>query len=196
MSFWSDPELQPKRQFRWLMEINGIPSWIVKKVNKPSFEISEATHKYLNHTFYYPGGIEYQKSEITLVDPLSPDATALILQILTDSGYRIPVTDEVTNTLSKASAVRALGEVRISQLDAGGAEVDAFTFVNAWISSAKFGDLDYEGDGLIDLTMSIRYDFVTMATHGSIDGILTGPVAGAPTATATTGTDNTVFDDI
>ena len=81
MAFWSSPTTSPKRQYRWIMNIGGIPQWIVKKVNKPGFSISESTHKYLNHTFYYPGRVEYEKTSVTLVDPVSPDAAAIMMRI-------------------------------------------------------------------------------------------------------------------
>jgi hypothetical protein len=194
-SFWFDPQLTPKRQHRWLMTINGIPQWLVKKVNKPSFEISEVKHNYLNHTFYYPGRVEYQKSEITLVDPVSPDAAGLMMQLLAESGYSLPTSMDVTNTITKARAVGAMGDVRITQIDGSGGMVDQFTFINAWLSSAKFGDLDYSSDELVDVTLSIRYDFVTMPAKGDIEGILTAdaqqPQLGAPGAA-----NGGVFEDL
>lgn len=162
MAFWSEHISQPKRQYRWVMNIGGIPQWIVKKVNKPGFTVSEASHKYLNHTFYYPGRIEYEKTSVTLVDPLVPDASAMMLNILYHSGYSIPDSPDDTVTMSKRASVEALGRVAIAQLDADGAIADEWIFRNPWISSIKFGDLDYEGDNLIDLTLELRYDFVEM----------------------------------
>jgi len=166
MAFWSAAEVSPKRQYRWVMNIGGIPQWIIKKVNKPGFSISEATHKYLNHTFYYPGRVEYEKTSVTLVDPVDPDATAIMMQILANSGYSIPTDANETVTISKKAATRALGNVVIAQIGAQGEAVDEFELVNAWLSSAKFGDLDYESDDLTDLTIEIRYDFVVMPIHG------------------------------
>ena len=163
MAFWSEHTSQPKRQYRWIMNIGGMPQWIVKKVNKPGFTVSEASHKYLNHTFYYPGRIEYDKTSITLVDPLVPDASAMMLNILYHSGYSIPDSQDDTVTLSKKKSVESLGRVTIAQLDADGAIADEWIFRNPWISSIKFGDLDYEGDNLIDLTLELRYDFVEMS---------------------------------
>ena len=169
MAFWSSPTTSPKRQYRWIMNIGGIPQWIVKKVNKPGFSISESTHQYLNHTFYYPGRVEYEKTSVTLVDPVSPDAAAIMMRILESSGYGIPNNPNQTVTISKKRATNALGNVIISQIGAEGQIVDQFEFINAWLSSAKFGELDYESDNLTDLTMEIRYDFVTMPIQGSTE---------------------------
>ena len=171
-NFWWNPKLSPKRQHRWLMSINGIPQWLVKKVNKPSFEVSEVKHNYLNHTFYYPGRVEYQKSEITLVDPVDPDAAGLMMRMLQNSGYRLPTSMKATHTITKEKATQAMGDVRISQIDGDGKIKDQFTFINAWLSSAKFGDLDYTSDELIEVQLSIRYDFVTMPISGPHKGYL------------------------
>ena len=55
--FWTDKNTEPKRVYRWIMNIGGIPQWIVKTSGKPKFEVSETEHKYINHTFYYPGKV-------------------------------------------------------------------------------------------------------------------------------------------
>ena len=180
-TFWSSHESQPKRQYRWIMNIGGTPQWLIKKVNRPGFTVSEATHKYLNHTFYYPGRVEYEKVSCTLVDPLNPDATGLILDYLSKSGYGIPDNANDTITLNKKAAVEAIGSVTISQLNGPGTVIDEFSLVNPFISSAKFGDLDYEGDNLIDLTLEFRYDFIEYKTKGAFTSVggTTSPETGA-----------------
>ena len=56
MAFWTEVTADtkdPKRQFRFTLQITGFGAgliWFVKKINKPSFTISETPHKYLNHT--------------------------------------------------------------------------------------------------------------------------------------------------
>tara|TARA_Y100000310_G_C20394757_1_gene674554 strand:+ start:151 stop:759 length:609 start_codon:yes stop_codon:yes gene_type:complete len=158
--FWSIQQSQPKRQFRWVMNIGGIPQWIVKKVAKPSFSVSEGKHVYLNHTFYYPGRVEYEKTDITLVDPAGPDATAMMWDLLYHSGYGIPDEPGDVVTMNKKSSVQSLGKVSVSQLDGEGDIIEQFSFQNPWIAGVKFGELDYESDNLVDITLSLRYDFV------------------------------------
>ena len=145
-TFWSDPQSQPKRRYRWIMIIGGIPQWIIKKVNKPSFEVTSAEHKYLNHTFYYPGRVQYDTVSCTLVDPISPDATRTMMNLLGASGYTI--TDDASDlqTISKLNATSAIGSVTIQQLNNEGAAIEIFTLMNPWMTKVNFGDLDYEGD--------------------------------------------------
>ena len=59
MAFWSDAGgFEPKRNFRWRViftsPLMNTLSYALKKVDKPKAKIGEATHKYLNHFFYFP----------------------------------------------------------------------------------------------------------------------------------------------
>jgi hypothetical protein len=46
MTFWQDADIQPKRAYRFLMSVEGpnasIKRFLIKKVNKPSFTVSES----------------------------------------------------------------------------------------------------------------------------------------------------------
>ena len=164
MAFWSDAytNLEPKRVYRWIMLLGGVPQYMVKKVTKPAFEVSTAEHKYLNHTFYYPGRVQYDPVSVTLVDPVNPDAAGTMMNILKASGYDIPLDENDLNTISKARATRALGLVSIRQIDALGDPIEQFDLINAWVSKVTFGELDYESDALVDVTLDIRYDFAQL----------------------------------
>jgi len=165
-SFWADPNVEPKRNFRFLMYLNGIPQWVIKKTGKPTFKLGEAKHEYLNHTFYYPGRLEWDKITVELVDPVAPDASSRLMEILFDSGYNFPQNANQTTTVSKARAVNALGNVQIDQIGAEGQTVEAWVLKNAWITSAKFGDLDYKSDDLTGLSLEIRFDWAEQSTNG------------------------------
>ena len=89
MAFWAEnfgdggSLKDPKRKFRWTVQLNGLYGdnavvWWAKTINKPSFTIAAAEHKYLNHTFYYPGSVTWNDVTLTLVDPVAPDATATL----------------------------------------------------------------------------------------------------------------------
>ena len=180
MAFWSDAytDVEPKRVYRWILSMGRIPQWIVKKVNKPSFEVTSTEHKYLNHTFYYPGRVTYEQVSVTLVDPVSPDATHTMMEILRHSGYHLPSETDL-HTISKHDATNALGLVTISQIDNVGGVIESFDLLNAWVTKVNFGELDYENDTLVDIVVDLRYDLAVMGEHGSV-------VSGLPWGSATT----------
>tara|TARA_Y100000114_G_scaffold144069_1_gene152244 strand:- start:1408 stop:1983 length:576 start_codon:yes stop_codon:yes gene_type:complete len=166
MAFWSTGTgNDPKRGFRFQLLNGNIPAYTVKKVSKPSFTVNESTHKYLNHTYYYPGSVEWQTVSFTLVDPVNPDAAATLANIIREGGYApLHSPQDKLSSTSKASALSALGEIKIQQLDANGDAVETWTLKNAWVKDVKFGDLDYESDDLTEVEVEVRYDYATLET--------------------------------
>jgi hypothetical protein len=161
-SFWSDYTVEPKRKFRWLLSFRGVPQWIVKKVSKPNITITEAEHNFLNYKFYYPGRVEWAELTCTLVDPIYPDASKTMMEILKDSGYRDPADFDAgaPMTISKMSAVQAIGgRIYLQQLDPWGGVNEEWQLYNPWIKSISFDELDYESDDLLNVELTIRYDW-------------------------------------
>ena len=180
MTFWSEPLGQlgtkdPKRNYRFQVIFNGFNDeviWYAKTITKPSLQIGETEHKYLGHTFYYPGVATWTTVTMTLVDPVSPAAAAQMNALIRASGYRVPggTTAADLETMSKAKAAAALGGVQIIQMDAGGLPLETWTLINPFITELKFGDLDYSDDALAELSMTMRYDYATCEIGTSADG--------------------------
>jgi hypothetical protein len=192
-NFWTTPGEDPKRSYRFLVTFPNMPNgatWYAKKCSKPSMTINEASHKYINHTFYYPGRVEWDKVSVTLVDPVSPDAANNLTALLEAAGYVIPADFTDTTTMSKAAATAMLGEIKIRQLGsaAGGSQPNAletWTLKNAWITSVKFGELDYESDDLTNIEIELRYDWAELTVADSdISAVsaVAGTTVGAETA--------------
>jgi len=160
--FWSDINTEPKRAYRWVLYIGGIPQWMCKKVSKPAFTVSETEHVYLNHKFWYPGRVEWNTVSVTLADPVTPDAAETMMAIIDAAGYKLPLDQDMTVTISKKAAVEALNRVSIQQIDDKGNKIEEWDLVNAWIKDVKFGELDYTSDDMVDVELEIRYDFATL----------------------------------
>ena len=178
MPFWStnfgeDKFLKdPKRKFRFTVEFQGIQAaiggavmWYAKTVSKPSFQIAAAEHKYLNHTFYYPGSVTWQDVSVTLVDPVDPDMAATLSDIVVQSGYSPPADATALTTMSKAKAAGALGTVIITQIDSDGKPLETWTLWNSFITEVKYGDLEYGGDDLTEMSVTLKYDWARIETN-------------------------------
>jgi len=177
MAFWTDKNggIEPKRTFRWLLTIPGddgtnLDSWIVTKVNRPTITLNEQEHAFLNHTFYYPGRVNYSEVSFTLVDPVDVDAAWRVLRLIEQSGYTIPTSVGIADasdggpdrtslsTVSKKKSIEALKKMNLVQLDAEGKELENWTFVNPWIKEIAFSELSYEDDSLTTIDVQIRFD--------------------------------------
>ena len=185
MAFWTgNGPKEPKRNFRFQVSMSGLNAenkgpqsgradsaiaWWAKKVTKPNFTIGEGKHVYLGHTFYYPGKVEWQEISMTLVDPITPNASGIFMDMVAKSGYVVPTKDTKT-TLGKykfKADATGLGSVVITQMDSDGGMVEQWTLNNAFIKSLKLGDLDYESEDLSTIEVGLRYDWAECNTGGS-----------------------------
>ena len=170
MPFWSSGQIEPKRQFRFLVSIPGMADnaqFYARSVTKPSLTVTQSQHKFLNHTFYYPGKVEWNTVTISLVDPVSPDATGNILSILRNSGYNVPSNlnaqsgDESLSTIGKGTANAELGVVVIRAIDEEGNFLEEWNLNNPFIVGVQFNDYDYSGEELATVYLEIRYDWAS-----------------------------------
>ena len=187
MAFWTDNSsaTEPKRNFRFQVSMTGLqvgdkgPNngkatdsilWWAKKVTKPNFTVGEGKHVYLGHTFYYPGKVEWQEISMTLVDPITPNASGIFMDMVQKSGYILPKDSGSKQTLGKynfSNDTKGIGTMVITQMDSNGNTVEEWTLKNTFIKSLKLGDLDYENEDLSNIELGLRYDWAECNTGGS-----------------------------
>ena len=136
MAFWINPNPEPKRAHRWYIEFGGLTPnanlkklvYALKKTDKPVATISSVEHKYLNHSFYYPGRLTWTEISITFASVTDPDAARILYGILQDSGYGPPanaLTQTERSTISKGKANAAIGQsIDIIQIDSSGTPIE------------------------------------------------------------------------
>ena len=89
-------------------------------------------------------------------------------EVLMASGY-IPPTSQAeaeSGTVSKKNSTAAMNNVTISHVGPGGVNdiLDTWTLQNTFVSRVNWGDLSYEDDSLVDITVGLRYDFALYTT--------------------------------
>ena len=162
--FWNDTSVEPKRAFRWLFYLQGpdtgLPTYVARVVKKPSFTVSNVQHQFVAHTFNFPGRIQWDPVEITLVDPIADDASTALTRILVASGYKIPANQqEAQYSFSRAKAVTAMGNPTIEMIDSDSNPIERWTLKNAWVERVDYGQLDYTSEEIVNITLGIRYDY-------------------------------------
>lgn len=176
MPFWTSALSEPRRSHRFLLSLPNLTSadqafayeqYLAKSVTKPSFQVTEKDHKFLGNTYYYPGIVTWQPVSAVIVNAINPDGNQVIYDALEKSGYLKPPDQravfenaaQAPGTVNKADAVRALGNVIIEELNGDGGLVGTWTLQNAFITDAKFGDLNYDNDDLLNIDLTFRYDY-------------------------------------
>tara|TARA_R110002110_G_scaffold244830_3_gene461378 strand:+ start:1668 stop:2204 length:537 start_codon:yes stop_codon:yes gene_type:complete len=159
MAFWQTTDIEPKRSYRFILSIPGFAPYIIKSVKKPSFTIGSTPHQYLNHTFHYPGKVTWEDITFVIVDTVgdTDNGSARLMGLLDACGYSLPSPDSYA-TISKKSAVSALSTVQIQTVNAEGEVVESWWLKNAWVQQASFGDLSYEDEGMMNVSVTLKYD--------------------------------------
>jgi hypothetical protein len=177
MAFWNVKESSPKRNYRFKVQLTNpsLPEggiiWYAKTFKVPSYEVSEATHDYLDNKYYWPGRVTWADVSLQLVDPVSPNAVEMTNQLLVDAGYRIKASAlQAAATIGKNKGVTAVGEVIVTIVDADGTPIETWTLRNPWIKSATWSDLDYSNDELRTIDMVFRYDWAECDNHAGEGG--------------------------
>jgi len=162
--------LDPKRGYRFILYLDGIPSYFVNSTTVPSYTISEGgTHKFLGHEFRFPGALSWGKSiEIKLMDTIDYNMSQKFLDYIRKAGYVYPSNynesssspEYYRKTISKAKF--PFKQVKIQRIDAEGKVYETWVLNNPWISKADFGDADYTKEGLLTVGLSIAYDWAEL----------------------------------
>ena len=213
MSFWTDGKIEPKKANRWIVQFDGIHTgnmYFATKVGRPEIEVSNKEHKYLNHTFNYPGRVTWKPITLTMVDVAgSGDAGEAnkdnvmrnLLAILRDSGYIVPLNagaagNNQLGTIAKNKAVSRLATsttpnaiaganasngVQVKMVDANGNVIEQWNLKNAFITSFKPSELSYESDDLAAVDVTITYDYCEYGTNDNNTGLIFTPGTGGRT---------------
>ena len=181
MAFWTEDTNEPKRNFRFLVQITALSNyggadvqWWARNFKVPSYNVTETKHDFMDNQYYFPGRVQWEESTMELVDPVSPNAAALTNQMIIDSGYKIKQEADLTNpsTISKARANNAVGSVIVSVYNSEGTVIEKWTLRNPFLKGVTFSDLNYENDDLRTMTLTFRYDWAecdsTNATQAGI----------------------------
>jgi hypothetical protein len=198
MAFWNEGSIDPKRKFRFDMLFGSaniyLPSWIVKKVDKPGFTVAEAKHNFLSHTFYFPGKVEWKEINVSLVDPRGrgaiaagadglPDLSENLYKLLLYSGYQLPTQLQQSiqgagggnvRLPSKYRSSTPFTEMTIRQLNDDGKPLESWVLRNAWIKDVNFGSLEYGADDLLEIQLKFRYDWAELRIDGGDQSIGNG----------------------
>jgi len=170
MAFWTNNTVEPKRNFRWRVTLanfshpdspDGIVWW-AKTVDTPSYTVTDVTHSFFDNEYKFPGRVQWQDVNMTLVDPVSPNAVELTNKFIIDAGYSIKGLPEFSakpTSINKAAMNAAVGDVRIEVFSGTGNVVEEWTMYNPFITSVKFSTLDYTNDDMRTIDLTWKYDW-------------------------------------
>ena len=145
---------EPKLSNRFIMEINGIESYIIKTANRPTFtsEVVELDH--INIKRKIKGKSTWDDVTITLYDPIVPSGAQQVMEWVRQSHESLTGRDGYSAFYKKDITFFLLGPV--------GDKVEQWTLKGAFISSANFGELDWASNDPVSIELTLAYDYAIL----------------------------------
>ena len=78
---------EPKLKNRYIMQIDGIPAYLIKAANRPSITFEEVELNHMNVKRFVKGKGTWEPIEITLYDPVVPSAAQAVMEWIRLSYY-------------------------------------------------------------------------------------------------------------
>lgn len=141
---------EPKRQFRWILEIDGIDAFTAKTAQRPKKNHEHITIDWINEKRFLAGKGEWQPIRIELHDPISPSAAQKVMEWL-----RL-VHDDATGRMGYATLYKKDWTLKL--LDPGGVVVERWKAKGAWPQEIDLGDLDFAQNETATVSFQCRAD--------------------------------------
>jgi hypothetical protein len=145
---------EPKLGNRFIMEINGIESYIIKTASRPTFtsEIVELDH--INVKRKIKGKSTWDDITISLYDPIVPSGAQQVMEWVRSSHESLTGRDGYAAFYKKDINFFLLGPV--------GDKVEQWTLKGAFITSANFGELDWASNDPLSIELTLTYDYAIL----------------------------------
>jgi len=146
---------EPKQRRLFLMQIDGIPAYMVYASARPSFNFDVGEVHHLNTRFRYKGKITWEPITITLYDPIEESGAMAVYQWVLAHHDPTSGRDGYQDVYKK--------NIQLLLLDPQGTVIEQWTFHGAFISNVNPGDLDFsDAAGLLNIQLTIQYDYATL----------------------------------
>src|SRR6056300_14707 len=145
---------EPKMKNRYIMEIDGIASYLIKTANRPSISFEVVTLDHINVKRKLKGKGEWQDVEITLYDPIVPSGAQQVMEWVRTSHESITGRDGYADFYKKDLDIYMLGPV--------GDKIENWKIKGAFINNAVFNDLDWASNDPSEITLTLSYDYAIL----------------------------------
>ena len=144
---------EPKVQNRFIMYLDGIPSFLIKKTDRPKISGDAKVLDHINIQRKYRGKSKWSDISIELYDPIVPSGAQAVMEWIRLHHESVTGRDGYADFYKKDVTINVLGPV--------GDKVEEWTLKGAFISGeTSFGTLDWTNDGeFIPITLQLSMDY-------------------------------------
>ena len=127
---------EPKLQNRFILTIDGVPSYTIKASGRPTIQFEEVELRHMNTSRYIAGKGTWQPLDVVLYDPIVPSAAQQVHEWILLHHEAVTGRDGYADFYKK--------DITFNLLDPVGAKIEEWQLKGAYIQSANFGDLAFD----------------------------------------------------
>jgi hypothetical protein len=143
---------EPKQQNRFILYVDGIPSYLIKKVGAIKISQEEITLNHINVQRKVKGRSKWDDVSMTLFDPITPSGAQAVMEWVRLHHESVTGRDGYSDFYKKDLTLNVLGPV--------GDIVSEWILKGAFVKDASFGDYDWDQDATaqnLEITVAIDY---------------------------------------
>jgi len=145
---------EPKVQNRFIMQLDGVPSFIMKKVSRPQIDCGEVVLDHINLVRKLKGKCKWGDITMTLYDPIVPSGAQTVMEWVRTAHESVTGRDGYADFYKKDFDIFVLGPV--------GDKVENWKVKGAYIKTAQFGDLDWATETQVEIQLTIALDYCVL----------------------------------
>ena len=145
---------EPKLQNRFIMFIDGIPAYLIKKISRPQITFGEVVLDHINVKRKIKGKANWENITCDLYDPVTPSGAQAVMEWVRLSHESVTGRDGYSDFYKK--------DIRINTLGPVGDVVEEWILKGAYCQNVTFGDMDWTSDTPANINMTIVMDYAIL----------------------------------
>ena len=145
---------EPKVQNRFLLDIEGIPAYLIKQVARPTISFNPVILDHINVKRKLKGKANWDPISMQLYDPVTPSGAQAVMEWVRLSHESVTGRDVYSDFYKKDIRIHTLGPV--------GDIVEEWILKGAFCVNANFGDMDWTSDTPANITLNVEMDYAIL----------------------------------
>ncbi len=146
---------EPKQANRFILYMDGVPSYIVKGVNAVTVSQGEVILNHINVYRKVKGKTTWGDIQMTLFDPITPSGAQAVMEWVRLHHESVTGRDGYSDFYKNDLVLDVLGPV--------GDVVSEWIIKGAFIKEANFGDYNWDtADTAVNITMTVGMDYCVL----------------------------------
>ena len=146
---------EPKQANRFILYMDGVPSYIVKGVNAVTVTQGEVVLNHINVYRKVKGKTTWGDIQMTLFDPVTPSGAQSVMEWVRLHHESVTGRDGYSDFYKKDLVLDVLGPV--------GDVVSEWIIKGAFIKEANFGDYNWDTENTaVNITMTVGMDYCVL----------------------------------